>query len=271
CRDTETTGADSEWEAAELTTSSPESSRVDDARTVDFASHEPIVLRGVGADWPVFAALREERLREDAERPVEVEELDGTSTTVSLGELLDDMRASRPRGLYMRHQLVSKFDPGLWELVPRHVRRLNWLLALPAEARPDWAWLMIGAAGTRSDMHVDVMASAAWNLLCAGCKKWTFHSRDRAVEWNLLPAGCAEPSEDARCVEFFQEPGDVVITPSGWAHEVHNVTGTVSVTANFVNASNLDFAKRYFEVVGDAANLGVLAAVGEAFSRLGND
>lgn len=59
-----------------------------------------------------------------------------------------------------------------------------------------------------------------------------------------------------------------MVTPSGWAHEVRNPTGTVSLTANFVNRSNLGFAKRYFEVLGDRENHELLTAVGATFDLL---
>ncbi|MCX4540024.1 cupin-like domain-containing protein [Streptomyces sp. NBC_01565] len=232
----------------------------------------PALLRGAGLHWPVFAALSEGSLRARPDRPVEAEYRDRRPVTVSLSDVLDDMRAHRPQGLYLRHQLVSEFDPALLDLVPREVRRLNWLLALESDARPDWTWLMIGAAGTSSPMHVDVMASAAWNLLCTGTKRWIFHPPERAEEWSLLPPGCAAGTTDSvaadgRPLEFLQEAGDIVVTPSGWAHEVHNVTGSIAVTGNFINHSNLDFAHRYFELTGDTDARDVLVAVGEAFAR----
>lgn len=230
----------------------------------------PTMQRGAGMDWPVYAALQEARLRELDDRPVLAEDPQRRPVTVRLSEVLDEVRAERPQGLYLRNQLLSEFDPALWNLVPLEVRRLNWLLALPQDARPDWAWLMIGGTGTSSPLHVDTMASAAWNLLCAGRKKWTFHSPERAEEWRLLPPGCSTPGAYGKeSVELVQEPGDIVVTPSGWAHDVHNITGTVSVTANFINHSNLGFAKRYFEVLGDTANREVLTAVGATFERLG--
>ncbi|MDT0610235.1 cupin-like domain-containing protein [Streptomyces lancefieldiae] len=228
---------------------------------------EPALLRGAGRHWPVFAALSEENLRAHGDRLVEAEDRDHRPVTVSLDEVLDDMRAARPQGLYLRHQVLSRFDPALPALVPGEVRRLNWLLALEPDARPDWSWLMIGAAATSSPLHVDVMASAAWNLLCTGAKRWTFHPPERAEEWRLLPPGCATDTHDPRPREFVQEPGDIVVTPSGWAHEVHNVTGSIAVTSNFINRSNMDFALRYFGLTGDTDAYDVLVAVGAAFAR----
>ncbi|MFD5871343.1 transcription factor jumonji [Streptomyces sp. NPDC060322] len=230
----------------------------------------PVVLRGAGREWPVYAALHEARLRELDDRPVVAEDARRQAVTVRLREVLDELRSGRPRGLYLRDQLVSEFEPGLWNLVPREIRRLNWLLALPADVRPDWVWLMIGAAGTSSPLHVDTMASSAWNLLCSGRKEWSFHPPWRAEEWRLLPPGCAgaQGADDGEGVTLVQEPGDIVVTPSGWAHEVRNPTGTVSVTANFVNRSNLGFAKRYFDVLGDLSNHELLTAVGATFDLL---
>ncbi|MFH8892719.1 transcription factor jumonji [Streptomyces sp. NPDC017949] len=236
--------------------------------TEQLCGDKPVVLRGAGLDWPVYAALQEERLR-DLDRPVVAEGPERQPTTVQLSEILDELHAELPLGLYLRNQLVSEFEPALWDLVPREIRRLNWLLALPAEIRPDWSWLMIGGTGTSSPMHVDTMASGAWNLLCAGRKRWTFHSPERAEEWCLLPPGCCTTgTSDGEFIELLQEPGDVVVTPSGWAHEVHNLTGTISITANFINRSNLGFAKRYFEVLGDRASHEVLTAVGATFELL---
>ncbi|MFD9794166.1 transcription factor jumonji [Streptomyces sp. NPDC059070] len=230
---------------------------------------EPALLENAGRHWPIFAALSEESLRTGADRLVEAEDRDRRPVTVSLAEVLDDMRAAHPRGLYLRHQSVSRFDPALPGLVPREVRRLNWLMALEPDARPDWSWLMIGAAGTSSPLHVDVMASAAWNLLCAGAKRWTFHPPKQAEEWRLLPPGCAGDTPDPRPREFVQRPGDIVVTPSGWAHEVHNLTGSIAVTSNFINRSNLEFALRYFDLIGDTDAHDVLTAVGAAFARHG--
>ncbi|MEU0136329.1 cupin-like domain-containing protein [Streptomyces sp. NPDC006296] len=249
-----------------MTTSTPD----DSVTATGMCGDRPTVLRGAGRDWPVYARLDEARLRELGDRPVVARDAGNRPVTVPLREVVDELRAERPRGLYLRDQLVSEFEPGLWNLVPREVRRLNWLLALPEDERPDWVWLMIGGAGTGSPLHVDTMASSAWNLLGSGRKRWTFHPPHRAEELGLLPPGCAGPpgGRSAAAVTLVQEAGDVVVTPSGWAHEVHNLTGTVSLTANFVNGSNLRFAQRYFEVQGDRANHGLLTSVGAAFERL---
>ncbi|MDF6022327.1 transcription factor jumonji [Streptomyces sp. JH34] len=249
-----------------MTTSTPDGS----GTAAGMCGDRPAVLRGAGRGWPVYAALGEARLRELEDRPVVAEDAGRRPVTVGLREILDELRAEHPRGLYLRDQLVSEFEPTLWDLVPREVRRLNWLLALPGDVRPDWVWLMIGGAGTGSPLHVDTMASSAWNLLGSGRKRWTFHPPGRAEEMRLLPPGCGgPPGEDgADALTLLQEPGDIVVTPSGWAHEVHNLTGTVSVTANFVNRSNIGFAQRYFEILGDKANHDLLTAVGVTFDRL---
>ncbi|MFE2060055.1 transcription factor jumonji [Streptomyces sp. NPDC056465] len=241
----------------------------DSATAVRMCGPVPVVLRGAGRTWPVYGALGEARLRELDDRPVVAEDSRGREVTVRLREVLDEVRAARPRGFYLRNQLLSDFEPELWSLVPREVRRLNWLLALPADVRPDWVWLMIGGAGTGSPLHVDTMASSAWNLLCSGRKEWTFHPPWRSEEWRLLPPGCGgAPGAGRGNVTLVQEPGDIVVTPSGWAHEVRNPTGTVSVTANFVNRSNLGFVQRYFAAIGDRAHHDLLTAVGATFDLL---
>jgi JmjC domain-containing hydroxylase len=236
--------------------------------TSDFSSDHPVAHRGAGLDWPVYAALQQERLSRYGDKTVRVEDISNRMFDMELQTLLAHVSQPTPRRhVYMRHQLVSELDPALWSLVPSDVRRLNWLAALPSDVRPKWAWIMIGTAATQSPMHVDTAGSAAWNLLCAGTKRWVFHPPQRAQELGLLPAGCHTGSQ-GESVTFDQYPGDVVVTPSGWAHEVDNLTGTIAITGNFINGDNLEFAAQYFRLVGDDESCALLNNVAEAFSQL---
>lgn len=269
-----TTSTPEGWEPSPSSTSqddglaarSPDAHSAREALAVDV----PVVLRQAGNEWPVFSALQDTALAAYGDRVIEAEDRNGSARTVTLAELLADTRAAEPVGLYMRHQRVSEFDARLWQMVPHSIRRQNWLLALPPDIRPDWAWLLVGAADTSTALHVDTMASAAWNLLCSGRKSWSFHPPSRAVELGLLPPGCVDASDPtpSQRIDFVQEPGDLVVTPSGWAHEVRNLSATISVTANYINGSNLAFAKRYFRVLGDTETVAILDDVASAVARL---
>ncbi|AST93574.1 hypothetical protein BC6307_21040 [Sutcliffiella cohnii] len=124
----------------------------------------------------------------------------------------------------------------------------NWLDALPDEVKPYWLWVFLGPSASSTKLHIDVMMSSAWNLLYSGLKKWKFLSPSESIQQNILgesyqPYFNSETFE----IDVLQRPGDLVFTPSGWAHEVVNVKSTVSITGNFINESNYSLAKQYLE------------------------
>lgn len=242
--------------------------------TEGFASPVPVVLRGRGAHWPVLQRVQPAALAAtygDRVVDAELREPDGSESTraLPLSEILDELVADGDRRLYLRNTQMSSLDPRLWGSLEGDVRRLNWLLALPVDERPDWFWLMVGGRGTYTPAHVDSGASSAWNLLTHGRKSWRFESPEIARASGLLPPDMAlgDVTTSPAQVEFIQEPGDIVITPAGWAHSVRNLTGSVSLTANFINASNIRFAREFFRAVGDTATVDTLDRVAAAFAE----
>jgi hypothetical protein len=93
-----------------------------------------------------------------------------------------------------------------------------WTETLPEDEQPCLRWLYIGPVGSGKPLHVDVMATAAWNAVIAGRKRWRFY-----------------PPDGEAAVEIVQSAGDLVYTPSGWPHEVENLEACISVTENFIN------------------------------------
>jgi histone arginine demethylase JMJD6 len=100
----------------------------------------------------------------------------------------------------------------------------NWLDRLPASEKPLLTWLFIGARGTGTPQHLDLYGTAAWNLLTAGRKRWIFARRH----------------DDQEPITLVQDPGDLIITPSGWWHEVYNLEASVAITGNYLNEHNLE-------------------------------
>jgi histone arginine demethylase JMJD6 len=124
----------------------------------------------------------------------------------------------------------------------------NWLDSLPKGVKPPWLWLFLGPQSSATALHIDVMMSSAWNLLLSGTKKWRFLSPSESIAKNILDDGYTAEFPSSRFeVEVLQFPGDLVFTPSGWAHEVVNLEPTVSVTGNFLNESNVHLAEIYLE------------------------
>ena len=46
-----------------------------------------------------------------------------------------------------------------------------------------------------------------------------------------------------------QGPGEIVFVPSGWWHQVENVTDALSINHNWVNAANIHYSWRLLQVV----------------------
>ena len=122
--------------------------------------------------------------------------------------------------------------------------------------------LFIGAAGTRSSLHIDQMASNFWMFVTHGTKRWTtFHPDDAPLlsptfdETEQLPnfRPLAELAADpetsgglarARRLDFDLHAGEVLYIPHGTPHEVSNSSVTVAVSANYVDQTNIEATLR---------------------------
>lgn len=134
--------------------------------------------------------------------------------------------------------------------------------------RPPYRWFLIGPERSGTCVHIDPLATSAWNTLIYGKKRWVlFPPRvpkhivkgkglirndedDEAIHYfmNILPrikihAGRSEGKGDYKnfaCYEFTQHEGETVYIPNGWWHAVLNLTHTVGVTQNFCSQRNFD-------------------------------
>lgn len=111
------------------------------------------------------------------------------------------------------------------ELGDSRLSRDDCFNSLPNELRPRLCWLYIGAAGTGSPWHQDVLCTHAWLALFHGRKLWTLMPPDRR--------DTASGSLDNNAFHGEQHPGDVIFVPSLWWHEVLNLEPTISLTRNF--------------------------------------
>jgi len=139
--------------------------------------------------------------------------------------------------------------------------------------RPPYRWFLVGPERSGTTVHIDPLATAAWNTLLVGQKRWVLFppqvpkslakgkryvyrgEDDEAVHYfmTILPRIQSAAREAAKrnftgdrddvfsdfaCYEFTQNPGDTVFIPNGWWHGVLNLTHTVGITQNFCSPRN---------------------------------
>lgn len=154
---------------------------------------------------------------------------------------------------------------------PLFDRSPTWLAenAVLGCAAVDMKWLYLGQAGTGSATHVDTNMTSAWLWVARGEKEWVCaHGGDYAAllataeqgegddEYKarfpdlfaaLDPGGKPHPAlATVRLFHGFQRAGEVCFNPSRSVHAVRNTCLTISLTHNYVDASNLP------DVLGDA-------------------
>lgn len=123
--------------------------------------------------------------------------------------------------------------------------------------RPDYRWLIAGPARSGSSFHKDPNATAAWNAVVFGEKKWVLFPPGRAPP-GILPSGdegdvTAPVSvmewflnfyegnvlEDYGAVECVVKAGEIMFVPMGWWHCVLNTTTSIAITQNYVSRCNV--------------------------------
>mmetsp|Transcript_76047 Transcript_76047/g.114501 ORF Transcript_76047/g.114501 Transcript_76047/m.114501 type:complete len:447 (-) Transcript_76047:359-1699(-) len=143
------------------------------------------------------------------------------------------------------------------------------LFGLVSESRrPPYRWFLVGPERSGTCVHIDPLATSAWNTLVVGKKRWVLFppnvpksvvkgrglvredEDDEAIHYfmYILPRikrkaqslRHAEQYEDFACYEFTQNAGETVFVPNGWWHAVLNLSDTVAVTQNFCSPRNFD-------------------------------
>ena len=127
--------------------------------------------------------------------------------------------------------------------------------------RPPYRWWLLGPKRSGTNVHIDPLATSAWNTVVSGAKLWViFPPRatrkmvkgrhhiakggdDEPINYfaEILPAvkrECAQAGIEV--YEFVQRPGETLYVPAGWWHAVLNLEDSVAVTQNFCSHSNFD-------------------------------
>ncbi|GKY92405.1 hypothetical protein MPSEU_000211100 [Mayamaea pseudoterrestris] len=200
------------------------------------------------------------------------EDDDGDNIRVRLSHFMDYMEHNKDDSpLYV-------FDSGFDEdkaaksllldyRVPSYFR--HDLFGLVKESRrPPYRWWLVGPERSGTCIHIDPLATNAWNTLIVGQKRWCLfppHVRksiykgkglvsddedDEAIHFfmTILPRIKQEAKKNCdkeeyrnfAVYEFTQNAGETVFVPNGWSHAVLNLTDTVGVTQNFCSFQNFD-------------------------------
>lgn len=205
-------------------------------------SRRPLLIRGGCAAWPVVtAAASGALLAEFGDVKVAPLNVRNDKPSPTLRQFVADLAAGKSVPYVaanihtFRERFVGQLDPAL----------TSWFDYLPEAQRPQWTWLYAGGPGSGSELHIDTMGSSAWNALASGRKEWRLLPPRNGIDLGLLPAAVANAyPDDGEEIHWTQNPGDLLVIPSGWAHEVHNHGElTVAATGNYVNQSNIDIVE----------------------------
>jgi histone arginine demethylase JMJD6 len=221
--------------------------------------------------WPLGSLKRCEDLQDRHFKCGEDD--DGKSVKVKLRHFLKYLRSNRDDSpLYI---FDSAFDDD------RHAKSIlddyrvpvyfrDDLFRLVKESRrPPYRWFLVGPERSGTCVHLDPLATNAWNTLIEGQKRWVLfpphvpkhvvkgkgligkNEDDEAIHYfmYILPRIKRRAEElkdrhldyrDFACYEFTQHAGETVFVPNGWWHAVLNLTHTVGVTQNYCSPRNFD-------------------------------
>eukprot|EP00924_Labyrinthula_sp_SR-Ha-C_P000509 snap_masked-scaffold_27-processed-gene-1.21-mRNA-1 protein AED:0.34 eAED:0.34 QI:0/-1/0/1/-1/1/1/0/316 len=84
------------------------------------------------------------------------------------------------------------------------------------EQKSDYKFMYLGASGTQTRKHKDVLQSYSWSANVFGKKLWRFYCKQSTVE-------------------VVQESNEIIFVPSGLEHEVYNMEDTLSINQNWFN------------------------------------
>ncbi|CAD7698143.1 unnamed protein product [Ostreobium quekettii] len=121
--------------------------------------------------------------------------------------------------------------------------------------RPPHRWFVMGPARSGSSLHIDPLATNAWNTLIKGRKRWALFPPgtpkkavlpsilgvdSEAVSWfyHVYPYTQSADWPTAKPIDIIQEAGETVFVPGGWWHAVLNLETTIAVTHNYASSSN---------------------------------
>ncbi|KAH8850717.1 2-oxoglutarate and iron-dependent oxygenase JMJD4 [Schistosoma japonicum] len=144
---------------------------------------------------------------------------------------------------YFRHSSENS-----WFRLPEYFSSdwLNEFWNFRNDLSDDFKFVYLGDRGTWTPFHVDVYHSFSWSANILGHKRWWIFPPGEEKKLSLsngqVPFDVRPIINDRKDVEYYvidQYSGQVVFVPSGWYHQVVNMTNCVSINHNWFNATNV--------------------------------
>lgn len=220
--------------------------------------NKPVVITDVVTEWPAIGKWTDEFLVQ----AFGAHKIHAGGFSFGLKDYLRYMEAVTEdrvddQPLYLFDKEFARKAPSLLEdyRVPEYFQED--FFSYLEEERPDYRWLIVGPARSGSSFHQDPNCTNAWNAVIRGTKKWILfppHVTPPGVHPSVDGADVATPvslvewflnfyaeSKDLECqpYECICKEGDLLYVPRGWWHLAFNLTDTIAITQNYVNASNL--------------------------------
>lgn len=122
----------------------------------------------------------------------------------------------------------------------------------PKRKNPKGTGILMGPAGAFTKMHTDGQCTHTWLAQFAGRKRWVLVDYDQLApifktkgECNGRYPGFEHPDLEEHLgshgVEYWTchlEPGEIVVLPGNWFHQVTSLDNSISMTHNFFNGTN---------------------------------
>ncbi|KAH8419375.1 hypothetical protein KR222_010036 [Zaprionus bogoriensis] len=119
------------------------------------------------------------------------------------------------------------------------------------QQRDDYRFVYMGPRNSWTSFHSDVFGSFSWSTNIVGHKRWLImppgEELKLADRLGNLPFSVDAALLEQHKVHYFttdQRANEAVFVPSGWYHQVLNVTDTISVNHNWFNACNVSLVWR---------------------------
>jgi len=127
--------------------------------------------------------------------------------------------------------------------------------------RPPYRWIVFGPPRSGSSVHIDPLATSAWNALISGRKRWALYPPGTMDKPTIKPRGIGLDGESITWfnvmyprtvteewkskglpppIDVIQHPGEIMFVPDGWWHAVLNLDHTMAVTQNFSTTARFD-------------------------------